>query len=161
MKFRRTNKVGKFEVKKVKNKGAVSKNVVGVAITPVGFRLLPRDFAGIKLPSDWVRSRGQVASEYDIVSSFVGGGVLVGVRSSVSSTEAVVCNGVSFASFSEAILSIFFSNSSIRSCCRRIVSSSPFCRSELSDSELSSSSCRTRPAFSKSSTRADSLNTSL
>ena len=28
MKFRRTNKVGKFEVKKVKNKGAVSKNVV-------------------------------------------------------------------------------------------------------------------------------------
>ena len=27
MKFRRTNKVGKFEVKKVKNKGAVSKNV--------------------------------------------------------------------------------------------------------------------------------------
>ena len=34
MKFRRTNKVGKFEVKKVKNKGAVSKNVVRVAITP-------------------------------------------------------------------------------------------------------------------------------
>ena len=32
MKFRRTNKVGKFEVKKVKNKGAVSKNVVRVAI---------------------------------------------------------------------------------------------------------------------------------
>ena len=29
MKLRRTNKVGKFEVKKVKNKGAVSKNVVG------------------------------------------------------------------------------------------------------------------------------------
>ena len=28
MKFRRTNKVRKFEVKKVKNKGAVSKNVV-------------------------------------------------------------------------------------------------------------------------------------
>ena len=28
MKFRRTNKVGKFEVKKVKNKGAVNKNVV-------------------------------------------------------------------------------------------------------------------------------------
>ena len=34
MKFRRTNKVGKFEVKKVKNKGAVSKNVVRVAISP-------------------------------------------------------------------------------------------------------------------------------
>ena len=34
MKFRKTNKVGKFEVKKVKNKGAVSKNVVLVAITP-------------------------------------------------------------------------------------------------------------------------------
>ena len=34
MKLRRTNKVGKFEVKKVKNKGAVSKNVVRVAITP-------------------------------------------------------------------------------------------------------------------------------
>ena len=33
-KFRRTNKVGKFEVKKVKNKGAVSKNIVRVAITP-------------------------------------------------------------------------------------------------------------------------------
>ena len=32
MKFRRTNKVGKFEVKKVKNKGAVSKNVVHVAM---------------------------------------------------------------------------------------------------------------------------------
>ena len=31
MKYRRTNKVGKFEVKKVKNKGAVSKNVVRVA----------------------------------------------------------------------------------------------------------------------------------
>ena len=28
------DKVGKFEVKKVKNKGAVSKNVVRVAITP-------------------------------------------------------------------------------------------------------------------------------
>ena len=35
MKFRKTNKVGKFEVKKVKNKGAVSKNVVRVAITPL------------------------------------------------------------------------------------------------------------------------------
>ena len=34
MKFRRSNKVGKFEVKMVKNKGAVSKNVVRVAITP-------------------------------------------------------------------------------------------------------------------------------
>ena len=34
MKFRRTNKVGKFEVNIVKNKGAVSKNVVRVAITP-------------------------------------------------------------------------------------------------------------------------------
>ena len=34
MKFRRTNKVGKFEVKKVKIKGAVSKNVVLVAISP-------------------------------------------------------------------------------------------------------------------------------
>ena len=34
MKFRRTNKVGKFEIKMVKNKGAVSKNVVRVAITP-------------------------------------------------------------------------------------------------------------------------------
>ena len=34
MKYRRTNKVGKFEVKKVKNKGAVSKNVVRVAISP-------------------------------------------------------------------------------------------------------------------------------
>ena len=34
MKFRRTIKVGKFEVKKVKNKGAVSKNVVRVAISP-------------------------------------------------------------------------------------------------------------------------------
>ena len=33
MKFRKTNKVGKFEVKKVKNKGAVGKNVVRVAIT--------------------------------------------------------------------------------------------------------------------------------
>ena len=30
MKFRKTNKVGKFKVKKVKNKGAVSKNVVRV-----------------------------------------------------------------------------------------------------------------------------------
>ena len=34
MKFRKTNKVGKSEVKKVKNKGAVSKNVVRVAISP-------------------------------------------------------------------------------------------------------------------------------
>ena len=34
MKFRRANKFGKFEVKKVKNKGAVSKNVVRVAISP-------------------------------------------------------------------------------------------------------------------------------
>ena len=34
MKYGRTNKVGKFEVKKVKNKGAVSKNVVRVAISP-------------------------------------------------------------------------------------------------------------------------------
>ena len=34
MKFRRTTKFGKFEVKKVKNKGAVSKNVVRVAISP-------------------------------------------------------------------------------------------------------------------------------
>ena len=34
MKFRRTNKVGKFEVNKVKNKGAVSKNAVRVAISP-------------------------------------------------------------------------------------------------------------------------------
>ena len=34
MKFKKTNKVGKFEVKKVKNKGAVSKNAVRVAITP-------------------------------------------------------------------------------------------------------------------------------
>ena len=34
MKFRRTNKVGKFEGRKVKNKGAVSKNVVRVAISP-------------------------------------------------------------------------------------------------------------------------------
>ena len=34
MEFRKTNKVGKFEVKKVKNKGAVSKNVVRVAICP-------------------------------------------------------------------------------------------------------------------------------
>ena len=34
MKFRKTNKVEKFEVKKVKNKGAVSKNVVRVAICP-------------------------------------------------------------------------------------------------------------------------------
>ena len=34
MKFRRTKEVEKFEVKKVKNKGAVSKNVVRVAITP-------------------------------------------------------------------------------------------------------------------------------
>ena len=34
MKFRKTNKVGKFEVKKVRNKGAVSKNVVRVAISP-------------------------------------------------------------------------------------------------------------------------------
>ena len=34
MKYRRTNKVGKFEVKKIKNKGAVSKNVVRVAISP-------------------------------------------------------------------------------------------------------------------------------
>ena len=32
MKFRKSNKAGKFEVKKVKNKGAVSKNVVRVAI---------------------------------------------------------------------------------------------------------------------------------
>ena len=32
--FRKTNKVGKFEVKKVKNKKAVSKNVVRVAISP-------------------------------------------------------------------------------------------------------------------------------
>ena len=34
MKFRKTNKVRKFEVKKVKNKGAVSKNVVRVATCP-------------------------------------------------------------------------------------------------------------------------------
>ena len=34
MKFIKTNKVGKFEVKKVRNKGAVSKNVVRVAISP-------------------------------------------------------------------------------------------------------------------------------
>ena len=34
MKFRRINKVGKFEVKKLKNMGAVSKNVVRVAISP-------------------------------------------------------------------------------------------------------------------------------
>ena len=34
MKVRRTNKVGKFEVKKVKNKGAVSKNVGRVVISP-------------------------------------------------------------------------------------------------------------------------------
>ena len=34
MKYRRTNKVGKFVVKKVKNNGAVSKNVVRVAISP-------------------------------------------------------------------------------------------------------------------------------
>ena len=34
MKFRKTNKVGKFEAKKVRNKGAVSKNVVRVAISP-------------------------------------------------------------------------------------------------------------------------------
>ena len=34
MKFRRTHKVGKFEVKKVKNKGAVIKNGVRVAISP-------------------------------------------------------------------------------------------------------------------------------
>ena len=34
MKFRRTNKNGKFEVKKVKNKGVVSKNVIRVAISP-------------------------------------------------------------------------------------------------------------------------------
>ena len=34
MRFGRTNKVGKFEVKEVKNKGAVSKNVVRVAISP-------------------------------------------------------------------------------------------------------------------------------
>ena len=34
MKFRRTKKVGKFEFKKVINKGAVSKNVVCVAISP-------------------------------------------------------------------------------------------------------------------------------
>ena len=35
MKVRGTNKVGKFKVKKVKNKGVVSKNVVRVAITPL------------------------------------------------------------------------------------------------------------------------------
>ena len=34
MKFRRTNKVGKVELKKVKKKGAVSKNVVRDAISP-------------------------------------------------------------------------------------------------------------------------------
>ena len=34
MKFKKTNKVGKFEVKKVRNKGAVSKNVVRVPISP-------------------------------------------------------------------------------------------------------------------------------
>ena len=34
MKYRRTNKVGEFEVQKAKNKGAVSKNVVRVAISP-------------------------------------------------------------------------------------------------------------------------------
>ena len=33
MKFRRTNKVAKFEIKKVKNEGAVSKNGVRVAIS--------------------------------------------------------------------------------------------------------------------------------
>ena len=32
--FRKTNKIGKFKVKKVKNKGAVSRNVVRVAISP-------------------------------------------------------------------------------------------------------------------------------
>ena len=34
MKFRRTDIVGKFEVEKVKNKGAVSENVVQVTISP-------------------------------------------------------------------------------------------------------------------------------
>ena len=34
MKFKKTNKVGKFEVNKVRNKGAVSKNVVRVTISP-------------------------------------------------------------------------------------------------------------------------------
>ena len=34
MKLRRTDKVGKFEVEKVKNKGAVSKNVDHVMISP-------------------------------------------------------------------------------------------------------------------------------
>ena len=34
MKFRKTSKVGKFEVMKVRNKGAMSKNVVRVAISP-------------------------------------------------------------------------------------------------------------------------------
>ena len=34
MKFRKTNKVGKFEVKKVRNKGAVNKNVIRVVISP-------------------------------------------------------------------------------------------------------------------------------
>ena len=34
MKFRRTNKVGKFGVKKVINKKAVNKNFVRVAISP-------------------------------------------------------------------------------------------------------------------------------
>ena len=50
MKYRKTNKVGKFEVKKVKNKGAVNKNVVRVAISPRSplsldirpFRFFPR-----------------------------------------------------------------------------------------------------------------------
>ena len=51
MKFKRTNKVGKFEVKKVKNKGAVSKNVVRVAISPrspevKSFPAIPRPVNG-------------------------------------------------------------------------------------------------------------------
>ena len=41
MKFRKSNKVGKFEVKKVKNKGAVSKNVVRVALDPLDRDSLP------------------------------------------------------------------------------------------------------------------------
>ena len=34
IKFRRTNKVGRFEVNNVKNKEAMNKNVVRVAMTP-------------------------------------------------------------------------------------------------------------------------------
>ena len=59
MKFRRTNKVGKCEVKKVKNKGAVSKNVVRVAFlhAPLNlFSIFLTSLAKFPTLSFWITS---------------------------------------------------------------------------------------------------------